>query len=185
MEVAGVHVEQGSNIPVVLLREIEAPHRVLPIHIGGPEAAAIAMAMTGHVPPRPLAHDVMAQLVDRLDARVDAAELIDVRNGTFIAHLSLVGPHGLEHVDSRASDAIALAMRVGAPVMVAEAVLVELGATPEQLEGFESLLDDEPLGDGRRSAGSTDHVIDDELIEEELEDFRLFLSLVEPDDFAI
>ena len=61
-----MHVEQGSNVPVVLLREIDAPHRVLPIHIGGPEAAAIAMAMTGHVPPRPLAHDVMAQLVDRL-----------------------------------------------------------------------------------------------------------------------
>ena len=169
-----MHVEQGSNVPVVLLREIDAPHRVLPIHIGGPEAAAIAMAMTGHVPPRPLAHDVMAQLVDRLDARLDAAELVDVRNGTFIAHLSLGGPHGLEHVDSRASDAIALAMRVGAPVLVAEAVLLELGAAPEQVDVFETLFDDDRLDPA-----------DEEFIEEELEEFRLFLSEVRPEDFDL
>ena len=169
-----MHVEQGSNVPVVLLREIDAPHRVLPIHIGGPEAAAIAMAMTGHVPPRPLAHDVMAQLVDRLDARLDAAELVDVRNGTFIAHLSLVGPHGLEHVDSRASDAIALAMRVGATVLVAEAVLLELGAAPEQVDVFETLFDDDRLDPA-----------DEEFIEEELEEFRLFLSEVRPEDFDL
>lgn len=157
MEVAGVHVEQDSNIPVVLLREVDPPHRILPIHIGGPEAAAIAMALTGHVPPRPLAHDVMADLVGRFDARIDAAEVLDVRNGTFIAQLALTGPHGHEHVDSRASDAIALAMRVGAPVLVAEAVLISAGAAPEPL-----LLhfDDDPTGRDRID-GDLDRLDDD------------------------
>ena len=97
-----------------------------------------------------------------------------MRNGTFIAHLSLVGPHGLEHVDSRASDAIALAMRVGAPVLVAEAVLLELGAAPEQVDVFETLFDDDRLDPA-----------DEEFIEEELEEFRLFLSEVRPEDFDL
>jgi hypothetical protein len=177
VEVAGVHLEQGSNTPVVLLREYDAPHRVLPIHIGGPEAASIAMALTGHVPPRPLAHDVMAELLGRLDARVDAAEVVDLRNGTFIAHLTLTGPHGPEQVDSRASDAIALAMRVGAPVYVTEAVLVAAGASPQllvddwfdddddpdadldryDLDDEDDLDDHDLLDDGRRDLGDQPH----------------------------
>ncbi len=165
--VAGVHVEQGSDNPFVLLREFDAPHRVLPIHIGGPEAASIAMALTGHVPPRPLAHDVMAELLGRFGARVVAAEVVELRNGTFIACLSLTGPHGPEQVDSRASDAIALAMRVGAPVYVAEHVLVEAGASPELLEDD---WFDECLGGPE--------------LELELEDFCAFLEGVEADDFA-
>lgn len=167
VEVAGVHVEQGSNAPVVLLREYDAPHRVLPIHIGGPEAAAIAMALTGHVPPRPLAHDVMAEMLHRLGARVNAAEVIEVRNGTFIAQLSLTGPHGHERLDTRASDAIALAMRVGAPVYVTEAVLVDAGASPELLD--DGWLDDE-LGGPE--------------IEREIADFKAFLAAVDAADFA-
>ena len=164
---AGVHVEQDSNIPVVLLRELAAPHRVLPIHIGGPEAAAIAMALTGHVPPRPLAHDVMAELVGLLHARVDAAEVLAVRNGSFVAQLILSSPHGRQHVDSRASDAIALAMRVGAPVLVAESVLVAVGAIPEPF----SLEFDEfaPV---------------EQEIELEVDRFRSFLDDLEPADFA-
>lgn len=202
VEVAGVHLEQGTNTPVVLLREYDAPHRVLPIHIGGPEAASIAMALTGHVPPRPLAHDVMAELLGRLDARVDAAEVVDLRNGTFIAHLTLTGPHGPEQVDSRASDAIALAMRVGAPVYVTEAVLVAAGASPQlladdwfdddELDGPDDLEDD-VLGDdpseGRDRAGTRPaRWLDDHLagpaLEVEVAHFRAFLDLVEADDFA-
>lgn len=212
VEVAGVHLEQGSNTPVVLLREYDAPHRVLPIHIGGPEAASIAMALTGHVPPRPLAHDVMAELLGRLDARVDAAEVVDLRNGTFIAHLTLTGPHGHEQVDSRASDAIALAMRVGAPVYVTEAVLVAAGASPQLLvdDWFDDDLDDDldmhdemdvdldiddeldddlgsdDLRDERHRRGG--RWLDDHLagpaLEHEVARFRAFLDLVDADDFA-
>jgi bifunctional DNase/RNase len=203
MEVAGVHVEQDSNIPVVLLRELVSPHRILAIHIGGPEAAAIAMSLTGHVPPRPLAHDVMAALVDRLDATVDAVEVVDVRNGTFIAHLLLRGPHGQEHLDSRASDAIALAMRVGAPVLVAESVLVAVGAVPEPfaLSFDDERLDDElddrvddgpggidphgepPHGEPRPSV-STSIAADPEQIDREIDAFRSFLDGLEPSDFG-
>ena len=195
VEVAGVHMEQGSNTPVVLLREYDAPHRVLPIHIGSPEAASIAMALAGHVPPRPLAHDVMAELLDRLDARVDAAEVVDLRNGTFIAHLTLTGPHGPEQVDSRASDAIALAMRVGAPVYVSEAVLVAAGASPQLLvddwfddDGFDDdldldldLMDDDRHGRGRQ--WRDDHLAGPAL-DVEVARFRAFLDLVEADDFS-
>ena len=208
VEVAGVHLEQGTNTPVVLLREYDAPHRVLPIHIGGPEAASIAMALTGHVPPRPLAHDVMAELLGRLDARVDAAEVVDLRNGTFIAHLTLTGPHGPEQVDSRASDAIALAMRVGAPVYVTEAVLVAAGASPQLLA--DDWFDDDELDDTRTTIDEIDDIddqvgddlrdergrsgtrparwLDDHLagpaLEVEVAHFRAFLDLVEADDFA-
>lgn len=204
MEVAGVHVEQDSNIPVVLLRELVSPHRILAIHIGGPEAAAIAMSLTGHVPPRPLAHDVMAALVERLDARVDAVEVVDVRNGTFIAHLLLRGPHGQEHLDSRASDAIALAMRVGAPVLVAESVLVAVGALPEPFAlAFDEELDDldelrppsttDPSDPGasRTSVGIGDTPaaadaagVEPEVIDREIDAFRSFLDGLEPSDFG-
>jgi bifunctional DNase/RNase len=212
VEVVCVHMEQGSNTPVVLLREYDAPHRVLPIHLGGPEAASIAMALTGHVPPRPLAHDVMAELLGRLDARVDAAEVVDLRNGTFMAHLTLTGPHGPEQVDSRASDAIALAMRVGAPVYVSEAVLVAAGASPQLLvddwfdDDFDDDLDDDPMDDdpmdddpmaddlrdlrdlhhdrhGHGRQWRDDHLAGPAL-DVEVARFRAFLDLVEADDFS-
>ena len=185
MEVAGVQVDRTSNVPVVVLRELDAPHRLLVIHVGGPEAAAIAMSLAGHVPPRPLAHDVMADLVLRLDAHVDAVQVVALRNGTFVAELAVRGPRGRHLVDSRASDAIAIAMRVGAPVLVDEVVLSSAGTWPVSLDaddGLDADLDQD-LDDDLDLDLDLD-LADDLPADVLVEAFRLFLDEVHADDFA-
>lgn len=213
MRVAGLHVDQESNTPVVVLCERSEPHRVLSVHLGAPEAAAIAMALAGHVPPRPLVHDVMAAMLERLDAVVDAAEVIAVRHGTYIARLVLVGRDGLDHLDARASDAIALAVRLGAPVRVAESVLVAMAVTAERDHREPGdRADRADRADGRRVRRSglfrarpvidpdprdtTDRVgpmgergrshgtFDADAIEHEVAEFRAFLEDVAADEFA-
>ena len=87
VDLVGLHVEAASGAPLVLLREHDEPHRVLPIFIGTPEAAAIAIALGGGQPPRPLTHDLMATLVDTLGASVESVELTEVHEGTFVAAL--------------------------------------------------------------------------------------------------
>jgi bifunctional DNase/RNase len=127
VDVIGIHVDVASGAPLVLLREQEEPHRVLTLFVGGSEATAIAFALSDATPPRPLTHDLMATLVERLDAHVDSAEVTELRDGSFLAELALTGPSGGQRVDTRPSDAIALAMRFGAPLLVSEAVLDEAG----------------------------------------------------------
>ena len=146
VDLAVLAVEATSGAPVIVLREHDAPHRLLPIFVGQAEAAAIAVALSGQAPPRPLTHDVMAALVECLDGRLDAVELIEMREGTFVADLAIEGPTGAQRLDSRASDAIALAVRLGAPVYVSDAVLDEAGTLPapaidEAVEEFRSFLD--------------------------------------------
>ena len=127
VDILGIHLESTTGAPVVLLREHDAPHRYLPVFLGDTEAAAIAFAVSGQAPARPLTHDLMAQLVDRLGAHVDAVEITDLREGTFIARLTLTGPTGHLALDTRPSDAIALAVRVDAPVYVDDDVLEAAG----------------------------------------------------------
>jgi bifunctional DNase/RNase len=128
VDLLGLQLEASSGAPLMVLREHDAPHRVLPIFVGGPEAASIAMALSGVAAPRPLTHDVMASLVESLDATVDAVEVTDVRDGSFEAAITLTGPGGARRLDTRPSDAIALAVRVGAPVFVSDDVLDRAGA---------------------------------------------------------
>jgi bifunctional DNase/RNase len=127
VDLVGLHVEAASGAPLVLLREHDEPHRVLPIFIGTPEAAAIAIALGGGQPSRPLTHDLMATLVETLGASVESVELTEVHEGTFVAALTISGPGGRRTLDARPSDAIALAMRVGAPVFASSEVLDEAG----------------------------------------------------------
>ena len=151
VEIAGLQVEATTGAPVVLLREQDSPHRLLPIFIGGPEAAAIALALNAQTPPRPMTHDLMASLVERLDARVDRVEVTGLREGVFFAELAVTGPDGARRLDSRPSDAIALAVRVHAPLFVDDAVLDEAGtqlteavdaqAIEEQVAAFRSSLE--------------------------------------------
>lgn len=172
VEIAGLQVEATTGSPVVLLREQEAPHRVLPIFIGGAEAAAIALALSSQTPPRPLTHDLLVSLVQLLDAHVERVEVTFLRDGVYFAELALSGPGGAQRLDSRPSDAIALAVRVQAPLFVAEAVLEEAGAVvdleagkapderliEEQVEAFRSSLEElDPgrfLGEGPEESGS-------------------------------
>lgn len=146
VDIAGLQVEATTGAPVVLLREHDAPYRVLPIFIGGPEAAAIALALSAQTPPRPLTHDLMVSLVEHLDARVDRVEVTLLRDGVYFAELSVSGPQGAQRLDSRPSDAIALAVRVHAPLFVAEAVLEEAGAvvdTPDQAPPDEQSIEEQ------------------------------------------
>ncbi len=169
VDLVGIQLEATTGTMVVLLREQDEPHRVLPLFVGGPEASAIALGATGTSTPRPLTHDVMAALVDQLGARLDRVEVTELEDTTFFADLVLTGPEGDRRVDARPSDAIALAVRTGADLYVSEAVLDEAGAVVEE------------AGDETGPAGPP---LDPEAIDAAVEEFRDFLSDLDPEDFA-
>jgi bifunctional DNase/RNase len=138
VEIAGLALESTTGAPLVVLRETDEPHRVLPIFVGGTEAAAIGLALAGQAPPRPLTYDLMATLMESLDAHVERVEVTELRDGAFVAELAVSGPAGGRRLDTRPSDAIALALRVHAPLFVSDAVLDEaatvLPEVPEPLD---------------------------------------------------
>jgi bifunctional DNase/RNase len=145
---------------LVVLREHDEPHRLLPLFVGGFEATSIALALGGSLPPRPLTHDLMVTLVERLDAAIDRVELTGFEDETFLAEMVLQGPNGEQRIDARPSDAIAMAVRVDAPVFVSDEVLERAGAAPLPEE------------------------IDPAVIDQEVAAFSEFLSDVDPTDFA-
>ncbi len=193
VDLAGLAVEASVGAPVVVLREHDEPHRLLPVIVGGVEAAAIAVAVTGEEPPRPLTHDLLALVVESLDGHLEAAEVTALTEGSFVARLRLRGPTGERWLDSRPSDAIALALRLGAPVFVSEAVLDEAGTLPvieieqpeidasdidEAVESFRSFLDEvdasqfdiDALDDDERDESEDDAGEDDALDDDESDD---------------
>lgn len=138
----GVRVEMPSNQPLVLLREVTG-ERYLPIWIGAVEATAIAFAQQGVVPPRPLTHDLMKDVLGALGTELSEVRITEVRDGVFFA--TLVFDSGVE-VSARPSDSIALALRTGSRILCAEAVLDEAGlAVPaeqeDEVEKFREFLD--------------------------------------------
>ena len=135
MEVLGVRVELPSNQPIVLLREKDG-ERHLPIWIGGSEATAIATALEGVTPPRPLTHDLMRSVIDAVGALATRVVITEMRDSVFYADLSLDISGREVHVSSRPSDAIALAVRTGTPVYALEGVLEDAGVVFEE-EGTE------------------------------------------------
>lgn len=138
----GVRVELPSNTPVVLLREKDGD-RYLPIWVGTAEASAIAFGQQGVVPPRPLTHDLLGDVITALGRRLEQVRIVEVRDNVFYAELGLDG--GVT-VSARSSDAIALALRAGCPILGADAVL-EAGSVPvahedeDQVERFRAFLD--------------------------------------------
>ncbi len=157
LEVVGVRVEMPSNQPIVLLRETGS-ERYLPIWVGAPEASAIAFAQQGVVPPRPLTHDLMTDVIGALGRTLEQVRIVAVRDDVFYAELVLDG--GVV-VSARSSDAIALALRVGCSILGAEEVLdasavgvpEEEGEAEDEVERFREFLDQvsaedfEPTGD--------------------------------------
>jgi len=142
VDVIGVRVEMPSNNPIVLLREV-AGDRYLPIWIGAVEATAIAFAQQGVVPPRPLTHDLMKDLLDALGQELAEVQITDMKDGVFFA--TLVLGSGVE-IGARPSDSIALALRTGSRIVCAEEVLDEAGlAVPaeqeDEVERFREFLD--------------------------------------------
>ena len=108
LKVASVGIVQGTNGTVVILREVSGP-RVLVIGIGPLEASAIAMELEGIKPPRPMTHDLLCNMIERFGARVRRVVITDLREETFYATLDLESDRGAVEVDSRPSDAMALA----------------------------------------------------------------------------
>jgi bifunctional DNase/RNase len=135
VDVIGVRVEMPSNQPIVLLREVSGD-RYLPIWIGAVEATAIAFAQQGVVPPRPLTHDLLKDVVEATGNTLDEVRITDVKDGVFYA--SLVFGSGIE-VGARPSDSIALALRTGSRIVCSDDVLEEFRefldhVTPEDFE---------------------------------------------------
>jgi bifunctional DNase/RNase len=142
LDVVGVRVELGSNNPIVLLRE-RGGDRYLPIWIGASEASAIAFAQQGVVPPRPLTHDLLRDVITAVGRTLEEVRIIKIQDSVFHAELAFDG--GLV-VGSRSSDAIALALRVGCRIMGADDVLEAGGvAVPDddedEVEKFREFLD--------------------------------------------
>lgn len=149
VEVVGVRVEMPSNQPIVLLREADG-ERYLPIWIGAVEATAIAFAQQGVLPPRPLTHDLLKDILEATGNVLTEVRITEMSDGVFYALLVL--DTGVE-ISARPSDSIALALRTGARIVCAEALLDEVGiAVPDERE-------------------------------EEVEKFREFLDHVSPEDF--
>ena len=154
LSVVGVRVELPSNQPIVLLREVEGD-RYLPIWIGAVEATAIAFAQQGVVPPRPLTHDLMKDLLDALGQELAEVQITDMKDGVFFA--TLVLGSGVE-IGARPSDSIALALRTGSRIVCAEEVLDEVGlAVPaeqeDEVERFREFLDQVTPEDFERTEG--------------------------------
>ena len=152
LDVVGVRVEMPSNQPIVLLRE-RGGDRYLPIWVGAPEAAAIAHAQQGIVPPRPLTHDLLRDVIQALGRRLVEVRIVAIKDNVF--HAELVFDGGLT-VSSRSSDAIALALRTNSPIRGADEVLEAGGvAVPDEdedeVEKFREFLDQispEDFGEG-------------------------------------
>lgn len=124
VELATVAILSGSDAPVVLLRE-PASGDVVPIFIGPPEARAILMALHGVVTSRPMTHDLLTDVIDKLSGKLERVVVDDLRDGTYHGALEVrVGPdERLVRIDARPSDALALAARSGAEIRVAPRVL--------------------------------------------------------------
>jgi bifunctional DNase/RNase len=126
-----VRVDLGSSTPVVLLEETEGARRSLPIFVGGPEATAIAFALQGVEPPRPMSHDLMRELVEALGAKVVRVLVTELRDGTFFAELHLRSGERDLIVSCRPSDAIALATRTRSPLYVSDELMEAEGLVIE------------------------------------------------------
>lgn len=149
LDVIGVRVEMPSNQPIVLLKEIGGA-RYLPIWVGAVEATSIAFAQQGVLPPRPLTHDLMKEILVALGVGIDSIYLTELKDGVFYSQINLQG--GVT-ISARPSDAIALALRTGSPILGSDELLEEAGIEiPDQAE-------------------------------DEVEKFKEFLEGINPEDF--
>ena len=142
VEVVGVRVEMPSNQPIVLLRE-SGSIRYLPIWVGAVEATAIAFAQQGIISQRPMTHDLMIESISALGSSIESVHLTELKNGIFYANLNL---NGGKVVSARPSDAIALALRSGAPILATEELFNQAGveipdASEDEVEKFKEFLD--------------------------------------------
>ncbi len=122
VKVAGIVIDNKSNSPVMLLREI-SNEKVLPIYIGPAEAASIAYALENVKAIRPLTIDLMKLLVEGTRSKVKRINITSIRNDTFFAEIILETDSKIVSIDARPSDSVALAIRTNSPIYVAEEVM--------------------------------------------------------------
>jgi bifunctional DNase/RNase len=160
MVIYGVSFDMVGKQPIVLLKTVDG-NKFLPIWIGHPEAAAILMKLQSQAPPRPMTHDLLSDMLEQLEAQVVRITVTELRENTFYAQIT-VQQEGREiEVDSRPSDAIALAIRAEAPIFAADDVIEDSAI---EFEG--------------------DDVTEEE-IESKVSEFKRFLDEVTPDEFAV
>ena len=142
MKVHGMTVDPFTNSPIIVLKD-ENGERAVPIWIGLVEASAIAMEIENIKPPRPMTHDLLKNVITEMGGRVVRVDVCDLKDNTFYGkiHIELAG--GVVDVDSRPSDAIALALRTDAPIFVAQHVI-------EQSRSFKTEKDGEPVDEEER-----------------------------------
>jgi bifunctional DNase/RNase len=165
VDVVGVRLELPSNQPVLILRDQQAT-RYLPLWIGTAEATAISLALDGVEPPRPLTHDLLANVINELGGQVTSVSVSELVEGTFYATINFLNH---DSISARPSDAVALAIRNKVPVFVAQEVM--------DFAGMDLATDDdfEPIEDG---------LTDSDMSQEELDKFRAFLDDIQPEDFS-
>ena len=156
MVIYGVSFDMVGKQPIVLLKTVES-NKFLPIWIGHPEAAAILMKLQGASTPRPMTHDLLFEMLGELDVSCTRVAVTELRENTFYAEVTLQLNGREIPIDSRPSDALALAVRVAAPIFAAEEVIEE-------------------------SAIEFEHEVED--TEEVVDKFKEFLDEVTPEDFA-
>jgi len=156
MVIYGVSFDMVGKQPIVLLKTTDG-NKFLPIWIGHPEAAAILMKLQGAATPRPMTHDLFTDILGQLEVKVVKIAVTELRENTFYAMITLAVDGSELEIDSRPSDAIALAVRAGAPIFAADAVIEESAIEFEH-----------------------EDVDNDEIVEE----FKKFLEDVSPEDFT-
>jgi bifunctional DNase/RNase len=166
MTLYGVSFEPIGKQPIVLLKALDE-ERFLPIWIGHPEAAAILMKLQGASPPRPMTHDLLTDVVSELKGEVVRVTVTELRENTYFAKITIVHDGQELEIDSRPSDAIALAVRCEAQIFAADDVVEELGIE------FEA-GDDEQVS----------LVTASNLADLDPEEFSKFIESVTPEEFA-
>ncbi len=175
MVIDSIRVSLMNYQRVVILKEKMAD-RYLPIWIGPAEADAIAVQLQGVSVPRPLTHDLLRSVIDALGARVSSVVVNDLKNDTFYAKITLMVDGGQMEIDSRPSDALALAVRLEAPIYVDESVLDKAGILLDKETG--KPVSEEEAG----KAGGKDKQVSEEEMRR-MSAFRDFIDTLDLTDF--
>ena len=189
MVIYGVSFDVIGKQPIVLLKTVDG-NKFLPIWIGHPEAAAILIKLQGTELPRPMTHDLMASLIANFNAELERVTVTALRDNTFYAMLTLA-KDGIEiEVDSRPSDALALAVRADAPIFAADELIEEnaiefeheVDDTEDIVERFRDFLDQVTPEDFAEAEGLQAALADDEIDEDDEEEDDADDDSVDPDD---
>jgi bifunctional DNase/RNase len=154
MNVRGVQIDPRTESPIVLLEEAQGEHRRLPIWIGPYEAQSIASALARQEAPRPNTHDLIKSIFEGIEGTIERVVITELREGTYYAVIEAAVDGRRVSVDARPSDAIAVAVRIGAPVFASESVLGQASSVGESERALEIGL---PAGEGREPAPTRSH----------------------------